>query len=363
MIKTYLLIAFATTMFLIVSCHDSTIDPGNDNGAGSPKYVFYTKSKEWKFYGYRLPSFQVRRINLQTRKDVLIADSSILSGVCGNQVYYIATSRTSMDTVELRRCDMDGKSDRLMCNWYANKQRYFILSPDGSKMIYASMGINEVYCSDTDHNNNIKIFSTVVNNNIPLTIATFAADSKKIGIIDSYGYLVYNLYTCNIDGSDLKLQDSIRGEGQMLGGLSPDGMSFAYISYDSIYTNSFKIAIVDFQKHTKKIVTEHNKMVINITWSHDGSKLAYYTDPGKFFIIDTSGSNKKQITNLLSYDSYFWGFRPDWSSDCKRILFINSTNIDDLWNVNLGNLKLFNLETEELETLIKDEIVLNAFFY
>lgn len=364
MIKKYFLFAITAAIFLIASCNDSTIDPGGDKDSGNRKYVFYSKMPEGGvFIYYWYSNFQIRRVDTETMEDVLIRDTSLLVGIAGNKVYYVVYNHDNPWEVDLRRCDENGKNDELLSNWYAYQPRIFQLSPDGMKILYFTRKTKwEVHCSDIDSSNDKLLYSlNRYTGENPLPYASFSMNMKRIGIADQDPYPLSYLYSNKFDGSNLKYEWAVDGFGKMLGGLSPDGMSFAYDSLKPGAGNNFDIAIIDFTNYRKKKITSENKACYNISWSPEGSKLAYYWDAGKLFLIDTSGANKLQVTNITSNPGDLEGLYPKWSADSKWLLFGTSANAAG-GDIYLGDLKLYNLATKTLKTLVPEEKVWNAFF-
>jgi hypothetical protein len=124
----------------------------------------------------------------------------------------------------------------------------------------------------------------------------------------------YGLFIRNADGSVVRRTDLPTGKPAW----SPDGHTMAFTSAGQI-----QIMASDDDGSNPVPVTQQ-EYVADPSWSPDGRRIAFVTDyasEGLYYeivVMDTDGSDPRQLTALLSPRS----FLPAWSPDGSRIAFV-----------------------------------------
>lgn len=368
MFKKYFLLIIAFIFALLISCDDDPLEPGENDGSGS-KFIFYTvvEGKATIRFNY-YDQFQIRRYNIESGEDELFKESSLLIGVASNKIYYCNLAGTDKSFVENWRCGCDGENIEKLGTFDYFSFMQPQVSPDGSKFLFHSEDENtEFHCASVDGSNNSILFTTTNSYSYVLPLMAFMPDSKKIAIILQEPSYSSNskVYTVYFDGSNLVNEFYINGFGNMMGGLYRDKL-FAHESFDT--KGNGYISIIDFNTHSKGSITKDGYRSYNITFSPNGKKLAFYRNQGCFFIINDDGTELTQITNYTVPFEGFRGLHPRWSADSRKVVFGNNkTTVWDEFNskvlIYLGDLKLYDLDTKQLLTIVDGEKVLNSFFF
>jgi TolB protein len=178
----------------------------------------------------------------------------------------------------------------------------------------------------------------------------------------------YNIYSANLDGSDLKrLTDNPKYDAEPV--LSPNGKE---IVFGSQREGNFDVYIMNVDGSNLRRLTDRVGYNGGPWFSPDGTKIvwrAWYPEtaeekalwidcmennyivavPLDIWVMDTDGSNKRR---LLHNGATNWA--PSWHPDGKRIIF--SSNMDD-WHADIGKfghnfeLYLINLDGTGLERI------------
>ena len=120
---------------------------------------------------------------------------------------------------------------------------------------------------------------------------------------------------------------------------SPDGRQ---IAFESNRDGNYEIYVMDAEGTNQRRLTDHPAWDMYPDWSPNGNQIAFISDRNggpnhewNIFVIDTEGSNVRQVTNGVFAE------QPKWSPDGKWILFRTDEKIfairaggTDLWEVN-----------------------------
>ena len=184
-------------------------------------------------------------------------------------------------------------------------------SPDSTQIVYANgYSTYDVWVMQADGSNKQDITSTPSSNDL---LPVWSPDGSKIAFVtDRDGN--WDVYTMNPDGTGLKnLTKNPANDGHasapLSGGISwsPDGSRIAFSTdrdgNQEIYT--MKADGSDVQRVTSDAAADANPV-----WSPDGMKFAFESDRSgllAIYTMDVDGSNVAQLTKGNYWDRY-----PDW---------------------------------------------------
>lgn len=173
---------------------------------------------------------------------------------------------------------------------------------------------------------------------VPLTYITDISGNKitepHIGSFSSWSpdstkVLVYRSNTNNEKGREIYVLDtngtyynSNLPVGVINAHFSPIDISLAY-SFTPNVTDHSDIWIRDENGNNKLLLKGENDIFAWLTWSPDGSKIAFLREKMKevgpsnrqLWVMDSQGNNLKQIIS-----SVVWNYPPIWSSDSTKLL-------------------------------------------
>jgi TolB protein len=193
-------------------------------------------------------------------------------------------------------------------------------SPDGKRIAYSVQQANaqHIWVMDADGKNPRQL--TKAEPGVEMAAnrgPAWSPDGKKIAFTRYTGQ-GWDVFVMNADGSNLtNLSDSATYDADPA--WSPDGKHIVFTS-DRV-GDGFRLYVMTADgKDVKELTREGNPNgFVYPAWSPDGKRIAY-AHPGEgglqIWVVDTDGSNKKQLTQLTSSNSY-----ATWSRDGKRIAF------------------------------------------
>lgn len=360
MAKNLILSLFSVLILVLISCGDNTNEP-TDNSLDSGKYVFYTRVEG------SANIVDIWRYNLETGKVELFKESSAILGIANKRIFYM-TANMAAKEVTLWQCNSKGGDVKQIKMKNQDILSYALLSPDGTKILYYTgeedvQGF-DIHCANIDGSGDNVIFTSMGDfEGEPM--AAFSADSKKIGV-NAQEYNMLFLFTCNTDGSNFKAEKPLHGFGYMQGGFAPDGKRVAYNNLDGfdyhIEFDSANIAIYDISTGQDKVITSDGNISYQLTWSPDGSKLAFYRHPGKLCIMNADGTNLRQASCsgilLLPY-CWWYDIKISWSPDGSQVMY-KLMNKDD---INNNDLFIVDAATMNTRTILSNVYIYDAFWY
>lgn len=140
-----------------------------------------------------------------------------------------------------------------------------------------------------------------------------------------YSYILLVLLGCN---QQTKKNEEGPSSASKLEGfiarpeVSPDGLQIVFI-YAGNKDNTWELYLAEYNGTNSKQLTDFEEARIKKapTWSPDGSRIAFHADingGAQIFIIDVTGENMRQLTQLPGYN-----VEPSWSAN-GEYLFFNS---------------------------------------
>jgi Tol biopolymer transport system component len=136
--------------------------------------------------------------------------------------------------------------------------------------------------------------------------------------------------------------------------VSPNDNSLVFRKWwNGIPGDSLEIISADGAKAATILQPDSGRMIFSPRWSPDGSQIAFQ-DMSEIFIINSDGSNMKQIADEASFTSlqvpYVAISAISWSPDGKWITLAadpKSTNENDIWMVSTSNNAVVNLSNSQ----------------
>jgi TolB protein len=112
----------------------------------------------------------------------------------------------------------------------------------------------------------------------------------------------------------------------------------AFCQFDKGY---WQIWIADLEGRKGQILTQSKVDKRYPAFSPDGRKIAYVTNTGELWIMDSDGKNNRRVELPINC------YEPKWSPDAKKLVF---TSYEDLFHSS-SKLWILDLETQELKKI------------
>lgn len=272
-------------------------------------------------------------ITNEIKSDFIISNLDKLSGRIAFSAEISGYNRILMLDLDAKilRVLIDGPGSNFFPSW----------SPDGTKLSFTSNrdGNEEIYVADWDGANPRRI----TNNNYWDDNPTWSSDGLKIYFSSEPKSGVTNIFSVNLDGSELTQITNFKGKNS-IPRVSPDGR---YVSYS---TNRFwpgwDICAWDMQN--KNEVCSLQDPIISFSrgdWSHSGNHLAFsygLLNDLDIGIYNNQAGTTDKITKLpgREYDAV-------WGPKDREIAFVaeanSSKNIFNLFIADIGAEKDFQI--------------------
>jgi len=148
-------------------------------------------------------------------------------------------------------------------------------------------------------------------------------------------YLNKEIYSINPDGSDKTNITNTQAIYEDSPSTSPDGSKFAFSRLDYNTETDREIYVLNRITGALTRLTDNSIIDSYPTWSPDGNKIAYTSDDD-IWIMDSDGSNQRNLTQTSGTKE----FRPSWSPDGSEIAFDANLSGDpfdqDIYKINVN---------------------------
>jgi hypothetical protein len=158
----------------------------------------------------------------------------------------------------------------------------------------------------------------------------WSADGRRLAF-SSYRDSAWNVYTTNVDGSNLSRHTNTqRPWGRATGpAWSPDGNKLVY---STSCGGQGCILVTSANENSNPVRVGHEiGQHMQPAWSPDGSKIAFVSDWVAFdfvfdiYVTNSDGTNVKQLTNGFNFlPNLHYYLHPVWSPDGSKIAFVYS---------------------------------------
>ena len=238
---------------------------------------------------------------------------------------------------------------------YGRNEQLPIYSPDGSIIAFVSQKsefeAREIWIMNADGSNR----QPLTNNQFDDSCPSFSPDGNRIVFTRASVYRQrawgdwtwgsWNIYIMNVDGAEERKITNENVYAFICPYFSPDGSSLLVDVTMSLKDRNFQskypdgtICVVDINKGLFVPIGENDTGYPS--FSPDASKIVYQGRPyhREIFIMDSDGSNKRQITKEQRYNAH-----PIFSPDGTKILFLSDPGRDDDWGLYEVNVDGSNL--------------------
>lgn len=294
---------------------------------------------------------------LGCKKDV-VQQSNILPATLNKILFTTSIQDGNTYPMNLYTINVDGTNMTQLTffsdtseTFYTYNTRFGNWMIDGSKILFVSNKdsvsfADELYVMDTDD----YTISRLSYNNTSEIYPTFSPDGNKI--LYTYNF---NLYTMNIDGSNIQPLTYYTGnEYAYCGSYSPDGTKIVFIKSDDSIGEIF---CMNFDGSNIIQITNSGYDKSSPEFSPDGERILFssattnFTEDVQLFVMDNDGSNITQLTDIsyassgIIFDKINYA---SWSPDGSKIIYNSRTDLGANWEINImnsdgtGNLKLPN---------------------
>jgi len=253
------------------------------------------------------------------------------SSVDGKKIVYTSAKDWLISNVYIMNPDGSNLSD------LANGE-HPTFSNNNSKIIYNTSGLVGIMNTDGSNKKILtswadSIFSTL-GQDFPVQ---FSSDDQRILFISNRSNN-YDIYSMNIDGSNVKLLTNSNGyDGSC--SYSPDNSQIVFTSYRN---GKGQIYIMHNDGNNQVQLTTTSEFNINPSFSPNGKEIvfiSYRDNQTEVYKMDIDGSNQKRLTNGNTIKT-----NPSFSPDGLKIVYEQrENNITDIMIIEIKSGKIKNL--------------------
>ncbi len=282
-------------------------------------------SKEWKWTVSTnvIPDFRVTYNSAHDRQPVWSPD--------GQWIAFIAQRVGDWDIYKINKDTGESSVVRLTTfsgfdlepSWHPNANNKIVYSRGSAK------GFEDIFVMNTDGTGTQQLTNTTDFDEYP----DWSPDGTKI-VYASVGGIVNGtkqIWVMNSDGTGKKRLNTIYG---IQPAWSPDGTKIAFKSYSGGPAN---IWVMNSDGTNPKKLTSETVDTHDPDWSPDGKQIAYAskkTGNWSIYVMNADGTNQVRLTSNIGIDDNY----PAWSPDGRYIAYAsNRAGKDDIWIMDMGS--------------------------
>jgi len=236
------------------------------------------------------------------------------TGVNGKIVF----NQSPNGTAQIFIVNADGSGFKQLTNTAGNSKNYPKWSPDGTKIAFSSVVINEaIFVMNADGSN---VRQLTNGNPGSDRRPVWSPDGSKIAFLSSRDGADSKIYVMNADGSNVTpLSSNPKAAGTHLS-WSPDGQKIAFTRIEPGG---------DFGQYDIHVINADGTNLKNLTnsllasdyypeWSPDGSRIAFSSlrnQKQNLYLMNSDGTNERQLTQNVSTNGI------SWAPDASKIVF------------------------------------------
>ena len=221
------------------------------------------------------------------------------------------------------------------------------ISPDGSRIVYSTFRYSTGMPWNRVHSYEIATAKPdgsdakrLTRNEYDDVAPVWSPDGRRIAFVSDRDGYPQGMYTMNSDGSDVRrIAPGSGGSPTLI--WSPDGRHIAFSQSDrgewdtesnGYIGTVYFVAIVGSEGSGYRRVIESDSLISGLTWSPDGSRMAFFTTQDKkntLYIVGADGSNVQRVVITSIPESPQVNLSVDipvsklaWSPDGRRLAFL-----------------------------------------
>jgi TolB protein len=213
--------------------------------------------------------------------------------------------------------NVDGSNIQKITNNPNRSEEMASLSPNGQKLLYSAPDVNgnyQIYLADANGANEQALTNFIhPTRTVNSTWPNWSKDGSKVIFISNKDTTKMNIYTINVNASNLQNITNSNVVNNWGAALSPNGQKIVY--YASVGGN-VQIFVINTDGTNKTQLTNFTGSFSIVSgdpvWSPDGNYIAFVSNKDKptnqdgydLYIMKANGTNVQRLTNINSWKAF-----------------------------------------------------------